>query len=94
MTSAQEHPGALPDVSIWPEDRLIEEIDANGGEATREVATLLTEFGAHHATADARRNISTQLQGVGIAVEPALDEAELGSNVTLRRKNSDGDAPH
>ena len=90
VTNGERRPHATPDVSIWPEERLREELDANG-ETTREVATLLTEFGAERLTPAACRNISKQLHGVGIVIEPPLAEAERKSQVTLRIRSTGGD---
>jgi hypothetical protein len=84
-----EVPGT-PSVSIWPEERLRDELEATGGEATREVTALLAEFGAENPTVEARRNIARQLSGVGVVVDPPLAAADPASHIMLRLRRRDG----
>ena len=67
-----------------PALRLRRRLDAEGGETSFEVCSLLDEFGRKNLTAGARRMVAEALAAAGIEAEPPLESVNRGETVTLR----------
>jgi hypothetical protein len=70
-------------VSIWPEERLREDIQSASGAVERSVADLLRDFGVRQPGAASRRQVERRLREAGIRSKPSLEEAGLGGTVAL-----------
>src|SRR5918999_2352993 len=70
-------------MSVWPEERVRDEVEAAGGRSEVALEALRSAFGVRFPTPQAYGNVQKWLEGVGVGVEPPLTETRGTGPVTL-----------
>lgn len=76
-----------------PEERIREHLERRGGTTEVEILRLLRTWGHEEPTAADRRSVARALEGAGVAVEPAVMDAEPGTTMTLSLAPKDEPKP-